>query len=138
LDRDSRTQGSESRTSSARKSNVTVYNRLVRDKMPEIIESMGNIAVYQTLDDQSFGQALLETIARSANQFAETTSIESLADLLDCIDAWLEVNGMSMEEVEKARAERVKRCGHFHNRTFLEVVADGTSTDALLWREFRC
>lgn len=125
-------------SASGRKPNVTVYNRLVRDKMPEIIEAMGNIAICQALDNQTFGQALLDTIARSANQFSETTSLESLADLLDCLDAWLEVNGLTMEEVEKARMERVKRCGHYHNKTFLEVVADGGSTDALQLREFRC
>lgn len=99
---------------------------------------MGNIAVYQILDDAAFCDALLSTISRSAAQFSETQSLESLADLLDCIDIWLEMNDLTMEEVEKARAERVKRCGNFHQKTFLEVVADGASSDALQLREFRC
>jgi predicted house-cleaning noncanonical NTP pyrophosphatase (MazG superfamily) len=106
--------------------------------MPEIIEAMGNIAVYQILDDTAFRDALLSTISRSAAQFSETESLESLADLLDCIDIWLEMNDLTMEEVEKARAERVKRCGNFHQKMFLEVVADGASSDALQLREFRC
>ncbi|CAM3806039.1 nucleoside triphosphate pyrophosphohydrolase [Alicyclobacillus pomorum] len=127
-----------SNASPNRRPSVTVYNRLVRDKMPEIIEAMGNIAVYQILDDTAFRDALLSTISRSAAQFSETESLESLADLLDCIDIWLEMNDLTMEEVEKARAERVKRCGNFHQKMFLEVVADGASSDALQLREFRC
>jgi predicted house-cleaning noncanonical NTP pyrophosphatase (MazG superfamily) len=120
------------------KGNVTVYNRLVRDRIPEIIESMGNIAVWQTLDDASFGQALLDTVARSSLQFAETESLESLADLMESIDAWLEIRGLSVDEVMRARAERVKRCGAYDERRFLEVVADGKNVDALSKQNWHC
>ena len=133
-----RSQGTPRRT--AEKSNIKVYNRLVRDKMPDIIESMGNLAVYGVLDDTAFSKALLETMSRGAAQFAKTRSLELLADVLECIDAWLEVSGLSMEEVERSKTERMKRCGTFHERVFLELVAEGgtaDTTDTLL-RNFHC
>jgi predicted house-cleaning noncanonical NTP pyrophosphatase (MazG superfamily) len=120
------------------KGNVTVYNRLVRDRIPEIIESMGNIAVWQTLDDESYSKALLDTIVRSSLQFAETESLESLADLIETIEAWLEARGLTMDEVDRARAEKHKRCGGYDGRRFLEVVADGKNVDALAKQDWHC
>lgn len=113
----------------AKRPQVTRYDRLVRDRIPEMIESMGNIALCRELDDESFAKALLATAVRSSQQFTETESLETLADLLDAVDAWLEVQGLSMDEVNHARAERRKRCGAFERRRFLEVVADGDAGD---------
>ncbi|WDL96872.1 nucleoside triphosphate pyrophosphohydrolase [Alicyclobacillus sp. ALC3] len=108
---------------------VTRYDRLVRDRIPDMIESMGNIALCRDLDDETFAQALLATLVRASQQFAESESLETMADMLDAVDAWLEVKGLSMDEVEHAREERRKRCGGFDRRRFLEVVADGDAGD---------
>lgn len=117
---------------------VTTYNRLVRDRIPDIIESMGNIPVWQELDGDAFASALLETLVRSSQQFAETESLESLADLMESVDAWLDLRGLSMEEVSRARAERRKRCGSFERRRFLEMVADGDTGDVHFIRDRGC
>jgi len=108
----------------------TNYRRLVRDRIPEIIEAMGNIAVKRELtDDDQFASSLLAEIVRSSGRFAETESLETLSDLLEAIDAWLGVKGLSMEEVGYARAEKRKRCGGFEKRLYLEYVAPGTDAD---------
>ncbi|MCL6547877.1 MAG: nucleoside triphosphate pyrophosphohydrolase [Alicyclobacillus sp.] len=110
---------------------VTEYHRLVRDRIPEMIESMGNIVVCQELDDEAFGRALLDTVARAGEQFAASESLESLSDLLEALDVWLELRGLTMEDVERARAERRKRCGGYEGRRFLQFVAQGDSLDPL-------
>lgn len=103
------------------------YRRLVRDRIPEIIEAMGNIAVWHELtDDEIFGKALLAEITRTGGRFAESENLETLSDLLEAIDAWLSVRGLTMEEVNHAREEKRKRCGGFEKRMFLEHVAPGT------------
>lgn len=122
----------------AGKANVTVYNRLVRDRIPEIIESMGNIAVWQTLDEEAYGRALMDTMTRCSLQFAESESLESLADLMESIEAWLEVRGLSQDEVDRARAEKLKRCGGYEGRRFLEIVADGKNADVLAKQDWHC
>ncbi len=114
------------------------YRRLVRDRIPEIIEAMGNIAVWHELtDDESYGKALLSEIIRTSGRFAESESLETLSDLLEAIDAWLSVQGLTMEEVRHAREEKRKRCGGFERRMFLEYVAPGSDATkkALVKRE---
>ncbi|MCL6443279.1 MAG: nucleoside triphosphate pyrophosphohydrolase [Alicyclobacillus sp.] len=118
--------------------NVTAYNRLVRDKIPEIIEAMGNIAVWRELDDDDFGQAVLDTMARASSQFAESESLEALADVLEAMDAWLELRGLTMEDVERARQERRKRCGGFERRRFLQTVAGAAAVDELPRKDSSC
>ncbi len=106
------------------------YRRLVRDRIPEIIEAMGNIAVWHELtDDEGYGQALLSEVVRTSSRFSESESLETLSDLLEAIDAWLAVKGLTMEEVKYARDEKHKRCGGFEKRMFLEYVAPGTDVD---------
>lgn len=118
---------------------IRTYHRLVRDKIPEILEAMGNVTVCRTLDNEAYGHALLETAERSAAQFANTGSLELLADLLECVDAWLDLQGLSMDDVVRARTERTKRCGRYDDRWFLEVVADGSSAKSLNYlHEPRC
>ncbi|MCF8563490.1 nucleoside triphosphate pyrophosphohydrolase [Alicyclobacillus tolerans] len=118
--------------------NVTTYNRLVRDRIPEIIEAMGNAVVWKELDNEGFSRALLDTVMRASQQFSETESLETLSDLFDAVDAWLELKGLSMEEVARARAEKRKRCGTYDGRRYLEVVADAQNLDVLASREQRC
>lgn len=102
------------------------YPRLVRDRIPEIIEAMGNVAVWHQLDDDDrFASALLAEIVRTSQRFADTESLETLSDLLEAIDAWLGVKGLTMEEASYAREEKRKRCGAFDRRLFLERVAPG-------------
>ncbi len=106
------------------------YRRLVRDRIPEIIEAMGNIAVWHELtDDEGFSQALLAEIVRISGRFSESESLETLSDLFEAIDAWLSAKGLTMEEVRYAREEKRKRCGGFDKRIFLEYVAPGSDVD---------
>jgi len=107
----------------------TTYNRLVRDRIPEIIELMGNVAIWHELDEEAFQKALQSEIVRTSQQFANSDSLEALSDLLETVDAWLDLHGLTMEEVARARAERRKRCGAYDRRTFLECVADGGRLD---------
>lgn len=120
------------------KPTLTTYNRLVRDRIPEIIESMGNIAVWQELDDELFGQALRETAVRASQQFAETESLESLTDLLESLDAWLDLRGLTMDEVMRARAEKRKRCGAYDHRRFLQMVVEGDESQSIMFRDRGC
>lgn len=101
------------------------YPRLVRDRIPEIIEAMGNVAIWYKLDDERFVAALLQEMIRTSQRFADTESLETLSDLLEAVDAWLQVKGLTMEEVNYAREEKKKRCGSFERRKFLERVAPG-------------
>jgi predicted house-cleaning noncanonical NTP pyrophosphatase (MazG superfamily) len=100
-------------------------NILVRDRVPEWLESKGNIAVWTILDDAQFDKALRDSMNRFCQRFTRTADLESLCDLMDAIDAWLELKGVSAEALTRARQERRKRCGGFDRRLFLKALAPG-------------
>jgi len=117
---------------------TTTYNRLVRDRIPEIIESMGNIVVCQELDDEGFAQALLSLATRVCQQFEQSESLEALADLYECVDEWLELRGMSTSDVTRTRDEKRKRSGGYTRRLLLQRVAAGVDVGSVVRKDIQC
>ena len=96
-----------------------VYNKLVRDKIPAIIESQGKKARIRILDDAEYGCALEAKLHEEVAEFQKDQNLEELADILEVILALTENLGHSKEELlevyEKKRQER----GGFRDRAFL-------------------
>ena len=76
------------------------YNKLVRDRIPEIIEKSGNKCVIEILSDEKY--------------------IEELADLLEVIYACAQARGFSLEELENVRATKADKRGAFKDKIFLK------------------
>ena len=89
---------------------MPVYNKLVRDKIPEIIEGEGQIAKTTVLDHKELYKALVEKLYEEVNEFSENDSIEELVDILEVIDAIIIAKGATKEQVrliqEDKRAKR--------------------------------
>lgn len=100
-----------------------IYNKLVRDKIPENIDSeQGRKCKYRTLDDTEYIQELNKKILEEANEFIEENSIEELGDLMEVINAIMQLKGYNMEEVKDVMQAKAKKKGSFNNRIFLEYV----------------
>ena len=81
-----------------------VYNKLVRDKIPEEINKMkGRKANYKILNDNEYLQELDKKLFEEAHEFIEEHSVEELADLMEVISAIIKLRNISLEDVEKAR-----------------------------------
>ncbi|MBX6353538.1 MAG: nucleoside triphosphate pyrophosphohydrolase [Thermoflavifilum sp.] len=98
---------------------------LVRDRVPEWLESKGNITECRILNDTEFERALRDSVNRYARRFAETGDLELLCDLVEAVDTWLALRGVSSEALAHAREERRKRCGGFDKRLFLQSITPG-------------
>ena len=105
--------------------NRNVYNKLVRDNIPAIIEASGRTPVHSTLDDAAYLHALDAKLSEELAEYQESKSMEELADLLEVMIAVAAARGSSIEEVETIRKEKAAQRGGFEQRIYLhEVISD--------------
>jgi predicted house-cleaning noncanonical NTP pyrophosphatase (MazG superfamily) len=107
---------------------MPTYNKLVRDKIPQIIESKGKKLSTKVLNDEDYIKYLKEKAYEELDEYcaAETDgeTVEELADLLEVIRALAKHHGSSIEEVEAVRIDKVEKRGGFHEKVFLIEVED--------------
>lgn len=103
------------------------YDKLIRDKIPAIIEAAGKKAVTHTLDETAFRRALLQKLVEEAREAEAATPEElptELADVLEVFDAICQAFGVSRDDVMKLQAERREQRGGFEQRLQLFEVSD--------------
>ena len=96
------------------------YNKLVRDKIPSIIEGKGETANTHIADDKEFEEKLHAKLKEEVEEFLEDESLEELADVMEVIYKIIEVHKFSMEEVERVRIEKKLDKGGFENKIILD------------------
>jgi predicted house-cleaning noncanonical NTP pyrophosphatase (MazG superfamily) len=108
--------------------NMPVYNKLVRDKIPKIIEEAGKTFVARTLTDAEYKHELRQKAFEELEEYMaakdDETALEELADLLEIVHALAECHGANFEQVEKIRAEKAEKRGGFKEKIFLIEVHD--------------
>ena len=99
------------------------YNKLVRDKIPENIDSEnGRKSKYKILNDEEYLIELNKKVIEEANEFIEENSIEELGDLMEVLNAIMKLKGYKMEDVNTAMKKKVDKKGSFNDRIYLEYV----------------
>lgn len=99
------------------------YNKLVRDKIPENINSEpGRKSKYRILDDKEYLIELNKKVIEEANEFIEDNSIEELGDLMEVINAIMKLKDYKMEDVYKVMRAKEEQKGAFNSRIYLEYV----------------
>ena len=97
-----------------------IYNKLVRDKIPENINSIeGRKCNFKILNNDEYLKELDKKLFEEAHEFIEEHSIEELADLMEVILAIMKERNISMEDVEKARKIKNDRKGSFNDKIYL-------------------
>ena len=100
------------------------YNKLVRDRIPEIIEKSGNKCITEILSDEEYIEMLDEKLDEELAEYHKDKNIEELADLLEVIYAATKARGYSIEDLEKVRAEKAKKRGGFDKKILLRKVIE--------------
>ena len=100
------------------------YHKLVRDRIPEIIESDGKICVCETLSDEDYISLLDQKLDEELAEYQESKSLEELADLLEVIQAVVKARGWTVEELEQVRAEKATKRGGFEKKILLREVRE--------------
>ena len=95
------------------------YNKVVRDKIPEIIEESGKKFNLKQLDDESFLAEIEKKLIEEVNEYTESKDVEELADLLEVIYRISELRGVNSDELDKIRKNKAEKRGKFDSNLFL-------------------
>lgn len=101
---------------------TVIHQKLVRDRIPEIIEASGKTCVTRILPDEEYLAALDAKLQEELAEYQADKSMEELADLLEVMMAVAQARGHSFEEVERIRREKAEKRGGFRDRIWLESV----------------
>lgn len=101
-----------------------VYNKLVRDKIPKIIESQGKTANTCILSDEEYTLALEQKLDEEVGEFHKDKTLEELADILEVVCALAENLGASKEELTNICQAKHEQRGGFRERVFLLSTDD--------------
>ena len=104
------------------------YNKVVRDKIPEIIEESGKKYTLKQLDDASFLAEIEKKLIEEVNEYSESKDIEELADLLEVIYRISELRGVNSDELDEIRKEKAEKRGKFVSNLFL-IDAEKNDSD---------
>lgn len=102
-----------------------IYNKLVRDKIPEEINKIkGRTAIYEIMDDNEYVKELNKKLLEEANEYIADNSIEELADLMEVVEAIMINTNIEMSQIqEKMKIKRDKK-GGFKDKIYLKYVEE--------------
>lgn len=107
---------------------MPVYNKLVRDLIPNIIEEKGKQFSTKILEEKEYIEALRTKLNEEVQEYLEAESsqenLEELADVLEIIHALAKTHNGSIEEVEEIRKQKAVKRGAFNDKVFLIEVED--------------
>lgn len=100
------------------------YNKLIRDKIPEIIASQGKTCHTQILDPDTYQTMLEAKLQEELNEYLESKQLEELADLLEVIHALIDTTGYTWAQLEAIRQEKHAQRGGFEKKLLLTEVIE--------------
>lgn len=95
------------------------YNKLVRDRIPEIIKASGAECKTKVLSDFDYLKMIDAKLDEELAEYHKDQNIEELADLLEVIYAATIARGYTIEELEKVRATKAENRGRFNKKILL-------------------
>ncbi len=101
------------------------YNKLVRDKIPEIIRNNGEIPKIRILNDEEYKKELELKLYEEYKEVIESNStdrLEELADLLEVINALANLENKDLSDIIEIANNKSKKRGAFKEKIFLESV----------------
>ncbi|WP_057762108.1 nucleoside triphosphate pyrophosphohydrolase [Cytobacillus praedii] len=107
---------------------MPTYNKLVRDRIPEIIKKTGKKFSTKILDNTEYIKELKKKSFEELDEYVNTTNneeaIEELADVLEIIYALAEYHGATIDKIEEVRKQKAEKRGSFREKVFLIEVSE--------------
>ncbi|OUB84797.1 phosphoribosyl-ATP pyrophosphohydrolase [Bacillus thuringiensis serovar medellin] len=107
---------------------MPTYNKLIRNKIPQIIKSNEKTPTTRILNEDEYIKELCKKTQEEISEYLEADTkahkLEELSDLLEIINALAEHEGTTLEEINNIRKKKAEERGGFSNRVFLIEVTD--------------
>ena len=105
---------------------TTIHNKLIRDKIPDIIKETGKQPIIEILSDGEYKTQLDAKLSEELKEYLADDSVEELADLVEVVYAILKFKGTSIQEFEEVRRNKANKRGGFDKKLFLKEVRDNS------------
>lgn len=96
------------------------FGKLVRDKIVDIITSKGDRCTWHVADGLEYDKMLRAKLHEEVEEVLADPCASEFADVLEVIDAMAQVQGLTFEDVLKAKQERAERRGGLTKRIILD------------------
>lgn len=100
--------------------------KLIRDFIPEILKSKGIVMHTRVMEPEEFIQRLKDKLLEESEEVRQTKNsdelLEELADVMEIMHTLAAAEGLSMELIEKKRAEKQHLRGGFADRLYNHQV----------------
>lgn len=101
-----------------------IYDKLVRDRIPEILDSLGKKYTHHIANSDEYGQKLWKKLDEEVQEFHEKPCLEEMADIMEVLAAITDFYGLDLYEVETARQAKEAAKGAFTEQIILGEVSD--------------
>jgi len=101
---------------------IMKYNKLVRDRIPEIIRKKGEVAITHTASKKEYWEKLKEKLGEEVDEFFEdgSDSKDEIIDILEIVYAICDFKKIDKKRLETLRKKKAKERGGFKKRIILD------------------
>ena len=101
---------------------MKVYNKLVRDKIPEIIKKSGSTCEVTIVEGKEKQEFLEKKLLEEVNEYLEDKNLEELADIMEVLFGLAHELGYSEEDLLNKRNKKLENRGGFKDGIILGSV----------------
>ena len=107
---------------------IKKYNKLVRDKIPKIIEENGQMCETEILSDERYLEMLELKLSEECTEYQIDKNTEALADILEVVYAIANARGMTDGELDRLRLAKANKNGRYKDKIFIKEVTEWYTT----------
>lgn len=101
-----------------------VFNKLVRDRIPEIIKASGDDCDFRVADKKEYEFLLTQKLREEVEELIDNPCSEEIGDVLEVVEAIARLNGIGLDEIKKAKIEKKTERGGFIKRIVLQTTTN--------------
>lgn len=98
--------------------------KLVRDRIPEIIQKSGTLCEFVTMNQAEYRRRLCDKMREELDEFSSEPSLEEAADMYEVFLAVLEEWGYPWPDVIREAAWKRRERGGFSEKILLKTIGE--------------